>query len=413
MALEDITREAVLEAIGECRRLGRLEFLAKYRFGVARSYFLVHEGERYDSKAIVGVAHGYATGQFWRPADFSGGEATVARLLERLGYIVERELNQGERVAKAWAFAALGDQRDFQGNDGYADVVDSEYAYDSAVQNHGQPAVGDLVLLRAKKFVLGVGRIQRIDVERDQPKTRLRCPQCRSTSFKRRKKTKPTYWCSACKSAFDTPVQEAVVVDRYTAHYAGTWQELEGAISMAQVDAVAVNGSKQPVIRELHLNGVVNLLEQLSVPVPPPTTTTQDAPTGSLAAGRRKALVSVRKGQKGFRKALVDKYGFVCAVTGPCPGQALQAAHLRSFAVHEKHVVEEGMLLRSDIHALFDCGMLAVDPESLVIAVDPRLLDHPGYAALNGRSLAIAEEKCPDRTALAEHFEAATANWAR
>ena len=57
--LGDVTRDGVLTAIEEFDRLGRAAFLDKYGFGEARSYYLVHEGKQYDSKAIVGVAHGY------------------------------------------------------------------------------------------------------------------------------------------------------------------------------------------------------------------------------------------------------------------------------------------------------------------------------------------------------------------
>ena len=60
MSLGNLTsRHAVLEAIAECDRVGQETFLKKYGFQPARSYFLVHDGRRYDSKAIAGVAHGY------------------------------------------------------------------------------------------------------------------------------------------------------------------------------------------------------------------------------------------------------------------------------------------------------------------------------------------------------------------
>ncbi|KQY41864.1 HNH endonuclease [Cellulomonas sp. Root137] len=88
MALENITVDAVTAALGEFDALGREAFLDKYRFGEARSYFVVHEGRRYDSKAIVGAAHGYATGERLTPDQFSGGEATVARRLRALGFNV-------------------------------------------------------------------------------------------------------------------------------------------------------------------------------------------------------------------------------------------------------------------------------------------------------------------------------------
>ena len=90
MALNDITREAVLQAIGEYDRLGQDGFLERYGFDRARQYLLVHDGKRYDSKAIVGAAHGFLPEE--RPltaGEFSGGEATVGRLLRGLGFIVQ------------------------------------------------------------------------------------------------------------------------------------------------------------------------------------------------------------------------------------------------------------------------------------------------------------------------------------
>ena len=91
MALGDVTVEGVESALVEFDRLGREAFLDHHGFRKARSYFLVHGGRRYDSKAVVGVAHGYdrpGLGPL-RPQNFSGGEATVARHLESLGFNVE------------------------------------------------------------------------------------------------------------------------------------------------------------------------------------------------------------------------------------------------------------------------------------------------------------------------------------
>jgi putative restriction endonuclease len=60
MALSDITDStAVLQAAHEFDALGREAFPAHYEFGKAREYFLVLNGKRYDSKAIMGAAHGY------------------------------------------------------------------------------------------------------------------------------------------------------------------------------------------------------------------------------------------------------------------------------------------------------------------------------------------------------------------
>jgi 5-methylcytosine-specific restriction protein A len=105
MAFADLSsRDAVTQAIAECDRLGRETFLTKYGFGKAREYFLVIDGQRYDSKAIVGVAHAY---QFpdsgpLHPDDFTGGDATVKAKLEELGFTVEKAVDGERQRNPAW-----------------------------------------------------------------------------------------------------------------------------------------------------------------------------------------------------------------------------------------------------------------------------------------------------------------------
>jgi 5-methylcytosine-specific restriction enzyme A len=90
VALSEVTREAVLAAVAECDRLGQAAFLERYGFAPARQYVLVYDGKRYDSKAIAGVAHGFLPGKSpLASAEFSGGEATVGRLLRRLGFTLQ------------------------------------------------------------------------------------------------------------------------------------------------------------------------------------------------------------------------------------------------------------------------------------------------------------------------------------
>jgi putative restriction endonuclease len=99
--IADLTdRNAVLLAIAECEKLGQPEFLERYRYGPARSYLLHHDGKTYDSKAIAGVAYMYEhPGTTVTSADFSGGEATVARTLRQLGFDV-RSGDQPETTPK-------------------------------------------------------------------------------------------------------------------------------------------------------------------------------------------------------------------------------------------------------------------------------------------------------------------------
>ena len=91
MSLADLSDpQAINNAISEYDILGRMAFITKYGFKPARAYFLLLNGTGYDSKAIVGAAHGYQFPEAGPlgPYDFSGGEATVARKLRSLGFQV-------------------------------------------------------------------------------------------------------------------------------------------------------------------------------------------------------------------------------------------------------------------------------------------------------------------------------------
>jgi 5-methylcytosine-specific restriction protein A len=89
---DGVTREAVLRTIAEHDDLGEEAFLERYGYGEALTYFLIHGGNQYASKAIYGVAHKHVAvdGNPLRNTDFSGGEAQVAQKLEALGFTVTR-----------------------------------------------------------------------------------------------------------------------------------------------------------------------------------------------------------------------------------------------------------------------------------------------------------------------------------
>ena len=89
MGIGDVTRDDVLKTLEEYDDLGKEAFLAHYGYQRARSYLLVHNGLRYDSKAIVGVAHRHVDGRALGSGDFSGGAATVVAASTVLGFHVE------------------------------------------------------------------------------------------------------------------------------------------------------------------------------------------------------------------------------------------------------------------------------------------------------------------------------------
>jgi hypothetical protein len=81
-----VSRADVLRAIEEYDRLGQVQFLAEHGFGRATAYLLIHNGRSYDSKAILGVAYGFATGVPLASREFSGGVHGAAGVLRKLGF---------------------------------------------------------------------------------------------------------------------------------------------------------------------------------------------------------------------------------------------------------------------------------------------------------------------------------------
>jgi hypothetical protein len=94
----------------------------------------------------------------------------------------------------------------------------------------------------------------------------------------------------------------------------------------------------------------------------------------------------VRRGQPKFRKNLLRLYGSRCAVSGWGPESVLEAAHILLHADSGLNRSENGLLLRADLHSLFDDGLLRIDPTTLSVVLHLSLEDTP-YWPLNGKTL--------------------------
>ena len=88
----------------------------------------------------------------------------------------------------------------------------------------------------------------------------------------------------------------------------------------------------------------------------------------SMADGRTKVLREVvrRQGQPKFREDLMAAYEGKCAVTGCDIEAVLEAAHIAPYFGKDSNVVQNGLLLRADIHTLFDLGQLKISPEGRI-----------------------------------------------
>src|SRR5262249_54770104 len=95
-----------------------------------------------------------------------------------------------------------------------------------------------------------------------------------------------------------------------------------------------------------------------------------------------------RRGQQIFREELRRTHGDKCMATGCTVLAVLEAAHIKPYRGESDNHPENGLLLRSDIHTLFDLDLLGIEPESLRIEIHPSLTSE--YGNLSGTRLTIA-----------------------
>jgi predicted restriction endonuclease len=124
--------------------------------------------------------------------------------------------------------------------------------------------------------------------------------------------------------------------------------------------------------------------------------------------GRERVLRDVvqRRGQPKFRNSLIKAYKGRCAITNCSILSILEAAHITPYLGPTTNAVSNGLLLRADIHTLWDLALIAVEPAHQTIWVSPTIGDAE-YRALAGKLLCEPSEPMnrPSLKALKEQWD--------
>jgi len=121
-------------------------------------------------------------------------------------------------------------------------------------------------------------------------------------------------------------------------------------------------------------------------------------------------LIRPRLGQGAFRVLVTDTYNRRCAITQERTLPALEAAHIRPYGEGGEHEARNGLLLRRDIHSLFDTGYVTVTPD-LRFEVSRRIREEfdngRHYYELHGQPIFAPTDSLrrPDTEALRWHNE--------
>jgi hypothetical protein len=154
------------------------------------------------------------------------------------------------------------------------------------------------------------------------------------------------------------------------------------------------------------LSFLYDLLHLSVRPILPVKTGTIGPPGFEDERRRALAMIVQRQGQGEFRAALLRAYNRCCAITGCDVEQALDAAHILPYSGPQSNLCSNGLLLRADLHNLFDLGLLRIDPEQLTVSLAPQL-QHSCYRDLDGIRLTVPDcpTERPNPKALKERFE--------
>ncbi|MGO7387480.1 HNH endonuclease [Rhizobium ruizarguesonis] len=127
----------------------------------------------------------------------------------------------------------------------------------------------------------------------------------------------------------------------------------------------------------------------------------------NILDGRKRIIASVirRLGQQTFRQKLVSAYGGQCAMTKCRTPWVLEAAHISPYRGLKTNAVTNGLLLRADVHTLFDLALVAIEPTKLVMRVSKRL-EGSLYEALDGQPPVLPAKTAlhPSMAALKYHY---------
>ncbi|MEX0839452.1 MAG: HNH endonuclease [Parvibaculum sp.] len=158
-----------------------------------------------------------------------------------------------------------------------------------------------------------------------------------------------------------------------------------------------------PLNEELY-NEVLAVFSKSRLSRPQGKSNSEDIPTDDHRqfADRR---IPVRSGQPAFRRMILDAYRHRCAITNCDVRTALEASHIVNYAGLRSDRIDNGILLRIDLHRLFDSHLISIDPDSWKVRISPAIA-HSAYAKWEGHPFRTPEQqnKMPSAKELKKHL---------
>lgn len=322
---------------------------------------------------------------------------------------------------KCWLLCEKSEEKIISGSsEPYSDNTGELYAYDTSVPNCCNLLREDFVIIRKDDVIRGTGVISSATIiEKDADKPRKRCPTCNSTDIRLRQTKLPQWKCGNkhCRIEFADAKETVEKVDKYRATIKD-YTRLANPPAVNDVKACYVNGAKNGInaqhsILELNPDKITQLgIDPLSPSdidglkaIRTTLELAEEWDPKDIKTARETVLrsITLRRGQPEFRRELRVAYGDKCAVTGTAAPEVLEAAHIIPYKGTGTNVINNGILLRSDWHTLFDLGYWTLSNDYRIIISDAlEADDYTGYDKEKIR-LPQLKNKHPSQAAVAKH----------
>lgn len=299
---------------------------------------------------------------------------------------------------QAWLLLAYGEEQGYGGHSGYQDIVHEVYNYDNFVPNHKQITEGDYAVIRDQHKLLGIAQIIFID-KNNGVKKRKRCPSCNTTNIDKRIRKIPTFRCS-CGYEFNNPIFQEEECIKYSAYFGDTFISAAGILDRNQLSQACPKHNQQLAMQLIDLNLIKDTLIKKVPQVKfllnnySATAYVGSSESSEIEKNSEKSPNTVmreikeRRGQKSFREALRLLYNDQCVVTRCNIVHILEAAHLSPYSKNYDNSSSNGILLRADIHTLFDLDLLGINPKSLTVHLH-HSVQKGEYRNYEGKSLPV------------------------
>ncbi|AYB30978.1 HNH endonuclease [Chryseolinea soli] len=318
-----------------------------------------------------------------------------------------------------WIVKTVSDEdRAYKSIEGYNDTTKSTYNYDDSVPNHRQLKVGDVIIIVNKIKILGFAKVESIATEKGL-KIRRKCPHCGATNYDARLHKSPLYRCNRGHE-FDEPIEETVDSIKFKAEYPSTFIEPSRDFSISEIRPYY----KRNYNRNLSIQALdVKFLEEIFPAMsrqffvrnsyPGPDESAELLPIATenpyqLSNVDERAIINsqikARRGQRAFRMKLMTRYGERCMVTGCKIKDILEAAHISPYRGVKDNNIHNGLILRSDVHTLFDLDLIGIEPDRLEVKIADTLKGS-SYDKYDGVALQCGHSIQPSTDALRARWQ--------